>query len=121
MAKNFVQSHHSTMCPRLPNELWLEIFQWVTYMPSNAYASTYSPFCDSPAKDEEGDSLKIKRALVLVCRLWRALTTDLLYKDLQITQGSCQSALCRALTSSRNEQGYGRLVRLTSDYHWTPC
>ncbi len=102
------------MCPHLPNELWLEIFSWVTYMPDNAYASNYSPFCDCPARDDSavGLSLKIKRALVLVCRLWRDLTTELLYKDLKITQGSCQNALKDALVSSDEHHQYGRLVCL---------
>lgn len=97
----------------LPNELWLEIFQWATSTFSKGtypHALSYAPFQSLPV--DSGDiGLKIKSALVRVCRRWRSLTTELLYSDVRIKQG--QNALRRALEDIDHE-GYRRLVRLAS-------
>ncbi|CAL1705143.1 unnamed protein product [Somion occarium] len=71
--------------PRLPTELWLEIFRWATLTPSTEYynTTTYQPF-QAILTDARDESLAVKNALSRVCRMWNQLTKDLLYEDLCI-------------------------------------
>ncbi|KAG8219610.1 hypothetical protein J3R82DRAFT_564 [Butyriboletus roseoflavus] len=70
----------------LPPELWIIVFYWATY-PSGGYpAPYYEPFRASSEMFDE--SLKTKRALVQVCRHWRALATVFLYEDVRIRHDS---------------------------------
>lgn len=96
----------------LPNELWLEIFHWAIFSPSDAYTSIYHPFCDSYGKSDDISNLKMKSTLVLICRLWYDLAIGMLYKDLSIRQGPCQTGLRTALQNM--ERNNGRMVRCSS-------
>lgn len=93
----------------LPNELWLEIFQLATSTRSKGDAeadtTVYIPFQASPR--DSNVNLKVKRTLVQVCRLWRRLTTELLYRDVRVGRG--QNALKCALGNSEHE-AYGPMV-----------
>jgi len=67
---------------QLPPELWIVIFRWATHPPNGYPAPYYEPFrAPSEMFDEQ---LKTKRALVQVCRLWRAFATKFLYEDVRI-------------------------------------
>ncbi|EPQ56914.1 hypothetical protein GLOTRDRAFT_137395 [Gloeophyllum trabeum ATCC 11539] len=72
--------------PVLPPELWIEIFEFATYVPGAVQSQSYNPFeTIVPLPQlEELRSLKIayrtKRSLVLVCKRWRELATPILYR-----------------------------------------
>ncbi|KAI0780645.1 hypothetical protein BD413DRAFT_607912 [Trametes elegans] len=87
---------HAPQQPRLPVELWLQIFRWATLTPSTSALNTtkYRPF---EVIDAHGfDAARCtKRALVLVCKRWKAWATPLLYEDLLLPQEDEQ--LARAL------------------------
>ncbi|KAI0362433.1 hypothetical protein OH77DRAFT_1467148 [Trametes cingulata] len=72
--------------PTLPVELWLQIFRWATLTSATSalYTTKYRPFdvIDVHGVDHEASSTK--RALVLVCKRWRAWVTPLLYEDILI-------------------------------------
>lgn len=72
----------SNMLSQLPPEVWIIIFRWAT-SPSDSYpAPYYEPF--RALSETFDESLKTKRALVQVCRLWRAQATVFLFEDLRI-------------------------------------
>ncbi|KAJ3845320.1 hypothetical protein F5878DRAFT_550653 [Lentinula raphanica] len=108
----------------LPSELWLEIFDWATFYP-DAYATAYKPFCTTAFAEAQPTcrDTAISCSLALVCRLWHALVTEFLYRDVHIGHG--QSTLKGALC---DEQGYGKFVRravlpyqYTSTPTWSPA
>ncbi|KAL0951698.1 hypothetical protein HGRIS_008374 [Hohenbuehelia grisea] len=86
----------------LPPELWLEIFAWATSSRTHSYSTNYEPF--EPLSGLDGIN-NVGKNLVLVCRQWHALATELLYKNLII--GENAHALCSALQRG----GHGKLVR----------
>ncbi|KAJ7597384.1 hypothetical protein C8J56DRAFT_1021616 [Mycena floridula] len=84
----------------LPNELWIEVFSWATASKNLAcpYSCHYTPFQGIQFTDRGSDTaLPVKKALVRVCRLWRALTAEFLFRDLRVNAG--QEALKTALHS----------------------
>ncbi|KIL71584.1 hypothetical protein M378DRAFT_64786 [Amanita muscaria Koide BX008] len=87
----------------LPTELLLEIFQWATdcYYPHPCSYSYYSPF--QALEDRANPNLKIKRSLSMVCRQWRHLTAQFLYKDVWIGHGA--EGLKQALKTARSDGG----------------
>ncbi|KAF8625196.1 hypothetical protein AX15_005501 [Amanita polypyramis BW_CC] len=94
--------------PQLPIEIWLEIFQWATGSLDFCTLSHYAPFQTLSAAGDKRDGgiLKIKRNLSLVCRQWKELTAELLYKDIRIVRGveDLKTAL-QTLTSDGNTYG----------------
>ncbi|KAJ4485699.1 hypothetical protein J3R30DRAFT_3697078 [Lentinula aciculospora] len=113
-----------TAASSLPSELWLEIFEWATFYP-DAYATSYKPFCTTAFSESQPTcrDTVISCSLALVCRLWRALVAQFLYRDVRIghSQNTLKGALC-------DEQGYGRFVRravlpfqYTSTPAWSPA
>jgi hypothetical protein len=71
----------------LPPELWINVFRWATFPPDGYPAPYYEPF-HVPALEAFDEPLKTKRALVQVCRLWRALATTFLYEDVRMRHDS---------------------------------
>ncbi|KAH7886013.1 hypothetical protein F5I97DRAFT_1189128 [Phlebopus sp. FC_14] len=102
---------YSQVLSRLPPEIWLTIIRWATCPPSGFPAPFYEPFRTSFEEFEE--PLKTKRAVVRVCRLWRALATSILYEDVRVRHGA--QSLREVLESGcapGNESGCrGRWVR----------
>lgn len=73
---------------RLPPELWIDIFRYATHSPK-LYSADYHPFETSPWEDRtHSDTLALKYSIALVCRLWRALSIQMLYEDVQIGEGA---------------------------------
>ncbi|KIY73532.1 hypothetical protein CYLTODRAFT_365583 [Cylindrobasidium torrendii FP15055 ss-10] len=97
------------MLSSLPNEIWQEIFQWATTSHVDEYTSKYAPFSGAPSALDDNLALPVKSALVLVCRLWHNLTTEMLYKDVKIARTPSQESLRGALANGNG--GYGRMVR----------
>lgn len=97
-----------TTASSIPPELLLEIFEWATFYP-DAYTTAYKPFCTTAFSEAQPTcrDTDISYSLALVCRLWHALVTEFLYRDVRI--GYCQSALKGALC---DKQGYGRFGML---------
>ncbi|KAJ4477954.1 hypothetical protein C8R41DRAFT_983183 [Lentinula lateritia] len=113
-----------TTASSIPPELLLEIFEWATFYP-DAYTTAYKPFCTTAFSEAQPTcrDTDISYSLALVCRLWHALVTEFLYRDVRI--GYRQSALKGALC---DKQGYGRFVRravlpfqYTSTPTWSPA
>lgn len=95
---------------QLPLEIWLEIFHWVTISSTaSPYAIAYEPFHTLNMVNAVDPALRVKSVLVLVCRQWRAIATELLYKDIVIGHGA--RALKRALEGPSEDEGYRRWVR----------
>ncbi|KAI0066421.1 hypothetical protein BV25DRAFT_1377407 [Artomyces pyxidatus] len=86
----------------LPPELWIHIFHLATSSPA-LHASQYEPFHPSFLSQDAASTLKVKSAIALVCRHWRAMSLEMLYEDVRIRHGDV--ALGRALV------GHGRWVR----------
>ncbi len=70
----------------LPPEIWLRIHRWATFVPNAFDKDVPDPFSYPPPlsqdeiQDEMRRSLKTKRSLVLVCKLWNELYTRFLYE-----------------------------------------
>ena len=90
----------------LPPELWLEIFRCATYVPRVRGLSPGDPFLPQrPCNYAWGvntpvSSLATKRNLVLVCRVWYILATELLYEHVLISSRRRAFLLCRTLYDS---------------------
>ncbi|KZT10892.1 uncharacterized protein LAESUDRAFT_747489 [Laetiporus sulphureus 93-53] len=90
----------------LPPELWLEIFRYATYVPRIRGFSPGDPFePERPSNFAWGvntpvSSFATKRCLVLVCRAWRALATELLYEHVVVNSKRRATLLLRTLHES---------------------
>jgi len=82
----------------LPNELWIEIFELATAR------KEYSRFQRS-SPDAGPSCIHTRSTLVQVCKLWRQLTTEILYREVSFAKG--HSGLKDAL----EQEGFGKLVR----------
>ncbi|KAI0027961.1 hypothetical protein K488DRAFT_59983 [Vararia minispora EC-137] len=74
---------------RLPAELWLQIFKLAASSPETCFSAKYAAF--EPTADDaetiESACLAVKHSIVLVCRAWCALGTEMLYEDVHIHHG----------------------------------
>lgn len=110
---------------KLPPELWLRILDWATLVP-HAF-DTHAPRLFAypgplPVKDIDSEfdsSFIIKSRLTLVCKLWNALATPLLYKGVVVRRESAIARLLDTLATSRTlgrsatSEGSGELGRWT--------
>ena len=98
---------YSLQLPSLPPEILLAIFRLT--QPSG-------PACQHPPSILQGprnpwlDSLKIKKALVLVCKAWSSPATELLYSDIVLRRMGQISALANTFRRDQN-QNLANLVR----------
>ncbi|KAJ6520372.1 hypothetical protein C8R45DRAFT_954932 [Mycena sanguinolenta] len=89
--------HHET----LPPELWLEIF---AMLDDRTYRVSHEPFQPIPGIAAEDSVNSAYTAVVLVCRNWRAWATNLLYRNIKLSD----SIWARNIAA---HQGYGRWVQ----------
>ncbi|KIK70575.1 hypothetical protein GYMLUDRAFT_32614, partial [Collybiopsis luxurians FD-317 M1] len=108
-------------CPNslsdLPSELIWEILRWATHFPE-AYNTSYTPFCSPESQATCRDTAL---SCSLVCREWRALVTEFLYRDVCIGYG--QTALKGALCNKQASRFVRRAIlpfQYTSTPSWTP-
>ncbi|KAL1722344.1 hypothetical protein EV715DRAFT_247538 [Schizophyllum commune] len=94
----------------LPSELWLEVFDWALTPGAecNPYTDSYVPF---HAEMDDFERLAMKRTLNLVCRLWHALTTELLYRDVVISPKSTHALHDLLERECKEHPSYGKWVR----------
>ncbi|KAH9839125.1 uncharacterized protein C8Q71DRAFT_703613 [Rhodofomes roseus] len=96
------QTDHSS----LPPELWIDIFRYATYVPRIRGLSPGDPFePQRPSNYAWGvntpvSSLATKRNVVLVCRAWYCLATELLYEHVVISSRRRAFLLLRTLHHS---------------------
>jgi len=72
---------------QLPNEIWLEILKLAT-LDNRCTVSHYIPFQLRASNENDGAVLGIKRNLSLVCRQWRQMIIELLYRNIRIAHGA---------------------------------
>jgi hypothetical protein len=76
--------------PLLPPEIWLQILEFATVVPSELNANAVSIFERSThleAQQARERNLPTRRALPLVSRAWYALATQFLYKSIVLRKG----------------------------------
>ncbi|KAH9946945.1 hypothetical protein B0H21DRAFT_372702 [Amylocystis lapponica] len=109
----------------LPPELWLEIFRCATWVSRTRGISPGDPFQrQRPANFAWGVNtpvsvLRTKCGLVLVCRAWRALATELLYEHVILSsrRNACLflqtliSSECAARANTGTDAPYGVMPR----------
>jgi hypothetical protein len=99
-------------CSQLPPEIWIQIYRWAAHSASSDryYATEYEPFHSAVGYDSDvlDKNLRVKWALVRVCRQWKAMAMDLLYEDVRVKHG--EQTLADALDSA-GERAYGKWVR----------
>ncbi|KAJ6538874.1 hypothetical protein DFH09DRAFT_1176490 [Mycena vulgaris] len=103
--------------PDLPLEIWLEIFQWATYVYGSTTIEPMDPFTVKHAPtDVMGPntpifSMRTKCALVRVCRAWRRIAIHTLYQHIVIRSPSRAALILQVLRDSYSaKSNYG---------HWT--
>ncbi|KAI0823430.1 hypothetical protein BC628DRAFT_1384820 [Trametes gibbosa] len=123
----------------LPPELWLEIFRYATRVPRARTIAPMDPFTpERPADYAWGmnspiQSMRTKCTLVRVCRVWRALATELLYEHIILGGSRRVQLFCRTLVESQETErkmlaaaapldgpptGHGRWVRHLDIRRW---
>jgi len=112
--------HNSIPDPFLnvPEELWLEIFYYVTIGTYIDDGVDYVPFAAVPL--QERDSPRVERRcfvtkhnLFLVCKAWNALATETVYRTIRICHGTntLLGSLYMDTSSEKAGGGNGRFVR----------
>ncbi|KAJ7646709.1 hypothetical protein FB45DRAFT_891168 [Roridomyces roridus] len=109
--------------PDLPLEIWLEIFQWSTYVYGSTTFEPLDPFIvkHSP-RDVMGTnspilSLHTKCALVRVCHAWRRIAIQILYQHIVIRSPSRATLILQALRDSHSDKAnYGYWTRSITLY-----
>lgn len=78
--------------PGLPHELWLHIFRLATsnaqYYDAELDYAAFRAIPMSDITDTIQASLDTKRALVLVCKAWRAIALEIMYETVRIRHGT---------------------------------
>ena len=114
--------------PDLPPEIWLETFEFATYVHEAATIKPLDPFSPKRITTDVTSAntqaalrlaMKTKLALVLVSRSWRQATMHLLYEHLLIQNPTRATAISRVLEESSRvpegdtgqPSGYGRWTR----------
>ena len=93
--------------PDLPLEIWLEIFQFATYVHSCETIKPLNPFTPrrmttiALAANTPALAMRTKLALVLVCKSWRRLAAQLLYRHVVIRSPSRADSIVRVMEQSR--------------------
>ncbi|KAJ7665718.1 hypothetical protein B0H17DRAFT_1019210 [Mycena rosella] len=103
--------------PLLPLEIWLEIFQWSTYVYGSTTVEPMDPFTvkhtptDVMGVNTPILSMRTKCALVRVCRSWRRIAIHILYQHIVIRSPSRAALILQVLRDSYSaKSNYG---------HWT--
>jgi hypothetical protein len=99
--------------PWLPTELWLIVFQLAASYPSPSISPVYVPFETPGILLALEEKLQARRSLVLVCKLWRTLATELLYEDVRIKPGTIylKQSSVQGDGDGDSEDVYGKFVR----------
>lgn len=93
--------------PDLPLELWLDIFQFSTYVHRSATLKPLDPFTARKAStnvmapNTPALALQTKLALVNVCKSWRRLALPILYQHVVIRSPLRAGQILRTLEESR--------------------
>jgi hypothetical protein len=103
--------------PDLPLEIWLEIFQWSTYVYGSTTIEPMDPFTvkhtptDVMGANTPILSMRTKCALVRVCRSWRRIAIQILYQHIVIRSPPRAALILQVLRDSYTvKSNYG---------HWT--
>ncbi|KZT29176.1 hypothetical protein NEOLEDRAFT_1086166 [Neolentinus lepideus HHB14362 ss-1] len=106
----------------IPLEIWLLIFQYATYIPESTSVQPLDPFQPSrfPRTAMGANtpvlSMKTKCSLVLVCRSWRQIATELLYEHLVIRSFRRAVQVLLALRSSLRTVTINGIDAIVSEY-----
>ncbi|CAL1706258.1 unnamed protein product [Somion occarium] len=90
----------------LPSELLLEIFRYATYVPRSRALTPSDPFAPETPHNFAWHvntpvlSMRTKCVLVLVCKEWRMLATELLYEHVVINSQRKANLVYRSLCSN---------------------
>ncbi|KAF8200004.1 hypothetical protein K438DRAFT_1717454 [Mycena galopus ATCC 62051] len=111
-------SRRTKPLPDLPLEIWLEIFQWSTYVYGATTIGGMDPFTlqHSPTDVMGANtpilSTRTKCALVRVCRSWRRIAIQILYQHIVIRSPSRAASILQVLRDSHGEKSnYGYWTR----------
>lgn len=108
----------------LPQELWLEIFRWATYVPHARRLEPMDAFEPRHAMNwacginTPVSSMHVKRILVLVCRAWYTIAIELLYEHVTISSTRTALLLLRALQASEERTVGGQHTYCSSHAQW---
>ncbi|KAL5533475.1 hypothetical protein ACEPAF_5251 [Sanghuangporus sanghuang] len=90
----------------LPDDVWLNIFDWISFVP-NAFDthapdvfSYPGPWSQEQIQEGIRESLCTKRRIVLVSRTWNNLATPLLYRAIPIVRKTTLERILRTLSTS---------------------
>ncbi|KAJ7162119.1 hypothetical protein C8R46DRAFT_1282573 [Mycena filopes] len=109
--------------PNLPPEIWLEIFQWCTYLHHSTTIEPLPPFtlAHTPVRTHALGantpilSMRTKCALVRVNRAWRRVALPLLYQHVVVRSPARAAAILHVLRDSSSggnaNYGYGLWTR----------
>ncbi|KAJ7502381.1 hypothetical protein B0H11DRAFT_1988326 [Mycena galericulata] len=107
--------------PDLPLEIWLEIFQWSTYVyasiePMDPFTVKHAP-TDVMGANTPILSMRTKCALVGVCHSWRRIAIQILYQHIVIRSPSRAALILQVLRDSHSaKSNYGHWTRHVSLY-----
>ncbi|KAJ7680907.1 hypothetical protein DFH06DRAFT_1164463 [Mycena polygramma] len=110
------RNNHRKPLPDLPLEIWLEIFQWSTYLPTtiggmDPFTLQHSP-TDVMGANTPILSTKTKCALVRVCRPWRRIAIHILYQHIVVRSPSRATLILQVLRDSHGDKSnYGYWTR----------
>ncbi|KAF8973021.1 hypothetical protein BDZ97DRAFT_1778816 [Flammula alnicola] len=113
--------------PDLPLEIWLEIFQFATYVHQNITIKPLDPFTpkhtttNAMGANTPSLAMRTKLALVLVSKPWRRVAVQMLYEHIVIRSPARANVILQTLECSQPHQssevqeakalGYGQWTR----------
>lgn len=95
------RAHEQPIAQRLPQELLLEIFRCVPFVPAPYRDTIAYPHLGSGEQDKTVSPADPRAGLPLVCRKWNGPATESLYDEVEVSSLHSASMLLRTLQTAR--------------------
>ncbi|KAH7887064.1 hypothetical protein F5I97DRAFT_1807520 [Phlebopus sp. FC_14] len=100
--------------PRLPTELWRQIFSLIIRKPGVLLADRVDPFSELRERDMYwSQKLPTRSTLLLVCKEWHAIVIELVHEYLHLAYPRQVAVLASRLERSKTDDGQRALGSLT--------
>jgi hypothetical protein len=97
----FHTTHDPPVAQRLPQEILLEIFRCIPFVPAPYRDTIIYPYLESGEHDKTASPTDSRAGLPLVCRKWNGPATEILYEEVEVSSLRAAKMLLQTLQNAR--------------------